>query len=116
MRFRRRNPAQATVREAIEYLASACDGAIRRDGHGFNREHVAIGHALARKPSWTRRETTAAKQLTVCYQRQLGKAGLIASGPALARRGLPAPQWAQDPTRVHRLRFWNGTRWTASTR
>ena len=113
VRFRRRRPAEATAREAIEYLASACDGAIRRDGHGFNREHVVTGHALAQKRRWSRRDRTTAERLTVHYQSQLRCAGLVASG-ALRARHRPAPQWAPDPTGVHRLRFWDGSRWTAA--
>ena len=43
MRLRHRNnPAVATPHEAIAYLASACDGAIRADGHGFATHHVDI--------------------------------------------------------------------------
>lgn len=111
MRFRRRNKAQATVREAMEYLASACDGAVRRDGHGFNREHVALGHGLARKPSWSHRDRRQAAVLMSRYAGQLQRAGLLNSG----RRHQTAPAWAADPTGVHRLRYWNGTRWTAFT-
>ena len=36
----------ATIPDAIRYLASACDGAIRRDGHGFNADpHTLDGKA-----------------------------------------------------------------------
>lgn len=111
MRFRRRNKAQATVREAIEYLASACDGAVRRDGHGFNRDHVAIGHRLAHKARWSRGDRRQAAVLTSRYAGQLRRAGLL--NPR--RRRQTAPAWAADPTGVHRLRYWNGTRWTAWT-
>ena len=48
-------PGHATVPDAIRYLASACDGARRRDGHGFNADHVPAGHHLAHTPDlrWT---------------------------------------------------------------
>lgn len=46
MALRRRHPTTATVRDAIEYLASACDGAVGRDGHGFGTDHIAVRHAL----------------------------------------------------------------------
>lgn len=111
VRFRRQRPAQATVREAIEYLASACDGAVRRDGHGFNREHVAIGHHLAHKARWSRGDRRQAAVLAKRYAGQLQRAGLL--NPRSHRQ--TAPAWATDPTGVHRLRYWNGTRWTALT-
>ena len=40
-RHRSTCPTYATVPDAVRYLASACDGARRRDGHGFSAEHVA---------------------------------------------------------------------------
>ena len=51
MRRKRINwPGHATVDEAVQYLASVCDGAIKRDGHGFCSDHVAYGHWLAQLP------------------------------------------------------------------
>src|SRR5688500_5658322 len=50
MRRRFLSPTCATVPEAIRFLASCCDGARTRDGYGFNRDHVEIGHALAQLP------------------------------------------------------------------
>lgn len=109
MRYRHRNPAKATVRDAIEYLASACDGAIRRDGHGFNREHAELGHRLAQRRTWTRRDRRRAKALTRCYTGQLLRAGYF--GPS-SYAPSDSPAWAPDPTGVHQSRFWNGARWT----
>lgn len=109
MRIRRRNQPQATVREAIEYLASACDGAVRRDGHGFNREHVAIGHHLAQKARWSRPERTSARGLTQVYAGQLKRAGYL----NMSNQRHRAATWAADPTGVHRLRYWSGSRWTS---
>ena len=43
-------PGYATPQEAIRYLASACDGAVRRDGHGFGQDHADLGHWLAAVP------------------------------------------------------------------
>ncbi len=111
MRFRRHNQAQATVREAIEYLASACDGAVRRDGHGFSRDHVQLGHALARQKAWTRRDRRLARAIAGVYSTQLTTAGF---GAPTRNQGAAAG-WRKDPTGVHRLRYWNGARWTAWT-
>ena len=107
--------------EAIAYLASACDGARRRDGHGFNADHVSEGHRLARASRWSRRDRRRARELVRYYSRQLTTAGFDADAllcgrrPRRRSRGFRRrnpPQWATDPTGVHTLRFWNGTRWT----
>ena len=121
MPFRR--PPRATAHDAIAYLASACDGARRRDHHGFNAEHVELGHRLARATRWSRRDHRSARKLISYYRRQLAGAGYEVEA-LLTRRGhggrprngcSSPPQWAADPTGVHRWRFWNGTRWTAET-
>ena len=115
--LRRRNPAHASLQEAIAYLASACDGAVRRDGHGFSAEHVALGHNLALKRRWTRRDHRRARKIAIRYRRQLTAAGLRVTsiGGEMGRQGrtLSPAQWAPDPTQIHRLRYWNGARWTA---
>jgi hypothetical protein len=122
MPFRR--APRATAYDAIAYLASACDGARRRDGHGFNSEHVEIGHRLARATRWSRRDRRTATQLIRFYRRQLSTAGydvdaLLGRGAPKQksrrhRRSSPA-QWAPDPTGVHRWRYWNSRRWTELT-
>ncbi len=107
--------------EAIAYLASACDGARRRDGHGFNADHVSDGNRLAKATRWSRRDRRRARQLVLYYRRQLEAAGFdveaLLHGRRPRRRSRSVrrqnpPQWAPDPTGVHALRFWNGTRWT----
>lgn len=117
--FRRRTSSNASLGDAIAYLASTCDGAIRRDGHGFGADHVALGHRLAQKRRWTRRDRRRAHGIAVHYRRQLVSAGLavngITEGATNGGRRQPA-QWACDPTGVHQLRYWNGSRWTAGVR
>ena len=95
MRFRRRNKAQATVREAIEYLASACDGAVRRDGHGFNREHVAVGHRPRSEAKLVETRSSAgssARELTV-----RGSAPASRTSQPQAPSPDAAPAWASGP-------------------
>lgn len=115
------HPATSTVRDAIEYLSSACDGAVRHDGHGFGSEHVALGHDLAVRRRWGPTRRSRAKRLVLIYRQQLSRAGfdpdqiLGTRPPQLitrrhARR-LPG-YWAPDPTGVHHRRYWNGARWT----
>ncbi|MCP3878902.1 MAG: DUF2510 domain-containing protein [Sulfitobacter sp.] len=121
MLLRRRHPATATVRDAIEYLASACDGAVRRDGHGFGADHVAAGRDLVAHAHWGPRRRRSAGQLVRIYRCQLARAGfnpsqiLGAARPeTTSRRRLRSmtPRWATDPTGLHRQRYWNGARWT----
>lgn len=119
-------PGHATVPEAVRYLASACDGAVRRDGHGFGTEHVALGHWLARIPdeSWGYRELAAGLDLVRIYRRQLQRACFdvdgIVRGAKPRRVKLKAitalqPGWYPDPAGLHQSRWWNGARWTSST-
>ncbi len=115
------HPATATLRDAIEYLASACDGAVRRDGHGFSADHVAVGHGLTARRHWGLVRRSRAKRLVRIYRQQLTRAGfepdqVLGTRPPkqLARRRarLLRAFWAPDPTGVHRRRYWNGARWT----
>lgn len=123
MRVRHRNNAAvATPQEAIAYLASACDGAVRADGHGFATHHVDMGHALAARRRWRRGHRRQALALIRYYRVQLQRAGfdvdaLLGDRPAARRRRTAcAPaMWAPDPTGVSTQRFWNGARWTSQT-
>lgn len=120
-------PGYATIPDAVRYLASACDGAIRRDGHGFSAEHVAIGHWLAHEPdnAWTSQHLAIGRQLVVIYGRQLELAvfdtsAILRNAPPERRHrreyaGLSAT-WAPDPTGLWRYRWWNGARWTCHAR
>ena len=114
-------PKSATPQEAIRYLASACDGAVKRDGHGFSTDHAAIGHYLAQNPAWNSNHYGQARQLIRIYQRQLGTAGydiprlLAGRGPTRCsqkRYDQLNAYWATDPSRIHEWRWWNGVRWT----
>lgn len=122
--FRRADwPSHATTQQAIRYLASACDGALRRDGHGFDRDHAALGHWLAALPDtqWTTWHHRWACHLVHLHRRQLARAGfepdriLTSRPPRRVRRGRVerlTPTWAPDPTGLWVWRWWNGARWT----
>ena len=122
MRLRRPiSPSYATPQEAIAYIASVCDGAVKRDGHGFATSHVDRGHKLARARWWGPLARRRAHRLVRVYQSQLVRAGYDVRGllngarPArISRRAaqqVPAA-WSRDPTGVRRFRYWNGMRWT----
>ena len=123
MRLRRPiSPAHATQREAISYLASVCDGAIKRDGHGFSVEHVELGHKLADSRWWGPLARRRVLRLIRVYRSQLQRAGYDtgcllngASRPRISRRlaSQIAPSWSTDPTNISRFRYWNGLRWTS---
>lgn len=40
-------PGHATVADAVRFLESACDGALRRMATAFSSDHVQMGHWLA---------------------------------------------------------------------
>lgn len=123
-RHRSTCPTYATVPDAVRYLASACDGARSRDGHGFGAEHVVVGHWLAAEPdhAWSRVHLSIGRTLVAVYRRQLEKAGFDPDAilrnsppPPRLRRRIPSVTagWALDPTGRARYRWWNGARWTA---
>jgi len=120
-------PGYATVQEAVRYLASACDGAIKRDGHGFSNDHVAYGHWLARLPEdeWGSEEYRNGMTIVRVYQQQLRRAGfdpaqiIFAKRPRrIGRRSARRTDacWASDPTGLSSMRWWNGVRWTSIVR
>ena len=121
-RHRSTCPTYATVPDAVRYLASACDGARSRDGHGFGAEHVAVGHWLATQPDhvWDQPYLALGQTLVAVYRRQLEAAGfdtdaILRNAPPLRhrQRGHSATAaWALDPTGQAPYRWWNGTRWT----
>ena len=129
MPLRRRkpiHPAYATLGEAIGYLRSVCDGAIKRDGYGFSTQDVAIGHHLAAKAHarWSPTERGHALRLVRIYQRQLSNARY--QPQAILRQRKPQrcsrrrhanfhPGWFTDPTGLSTWRYWNGARWTQHT-
>lgn len=125
MRKKRINwPGHATVPEAVQYLASVCDGAIKRDGHGFCGDHVAYGHWLAQLPDteWGPEEHWHGRSIVCVYREQLRQAGfnpeqiLGKRRPSrVKRRQIERLQtgWAPDPTGHAAMRWWNGARWTS---
>ncbi len=119
-------PGYATAGEAVRYLASACDGAVRRDGHGFSTDHVQFGHWLASldDTQWGWAEQQWALHLVRIYRQQLQAAGFhpieILAGrrpPRVKRHVIETlrPTWANDPAGLHAWRWWNGARWTGTT-
>lgn len=119
-------PGHATVKEAVQFLASVCDGAIKRDGHGFCSEHVAYGHWLAQLPAdeWGPEEHRHGRSIVRVYREQLRRAGFDPEQilgqrrpPLVKRRQVDRLQtgWAPDPTGHAAMRWWNGARWTGMT-
>ena len=117
------HPAYATPGEALQYLRSACDGAIKRDGLGFGTHDIDWGHYLATRDetTWTRHEHQNALRLVRIYQRQLNNAGFnaraILNGARRRKCSRSAhqkltPGWIPDPTGFAVWRYWNGARWT----
>lgn len=120
------HPSSATLGEAIQYLASTCDGAIKRDGLGFSSDDVAWGHHLANRDEalWTLQERQEALRLIRVYQRQLANAGYNPHAILRGRIRIKCSRrtyrklvagWFPDPTRFNAWRFWNGARWTPYT-
>ncbi len=117
------HPRYATPGEALNYLASVCDGATKRDGLGFSRDDVPIGHHLATKAeaTWASVDRLHALRLVRIYQAQLTAAGYNPHGllagarpPKCSRKELGKlhPGWFPDPTGFAVWRYWNGARWT----
>ena len=77
--FRRRPPQtpDRAIPDAVRYLASGCDGAVKRDGLGFASDHVAYGHWLARLPidQWGPDEYRHGQTIVTVYSGQLRRAG-----------------------------------------
>jgi len=78
--------SRTTLSDAIAYLASACDGAQQRDGHGFNADHVPIGDRLATANRWSRKDQRRARQLVGYYRRRLTTAGFDVEALLTGRR------------------------------
>ncbi|MDW3220946.1 MAG: DUF2510 domain-containing protein [Acidimicrobiales bacterium] len=121
--YRPISPRHATAVVAVRYLASVCDGAVRRDGHGFSSDHVAYGHWLAGLPldRWTPAAHAAARQLVRVYRNQLTRAGFAPADIVAGRRPRRISRraasrlragWASDPSGLYEWRWWNGLRWT----
>lgn len=65
---------------AILYLAGRCDGAVARDGAGFNARDTEFGHSLADQIAQGRtlspKQKTAATKVARTYKKQLQAAGI----------------------------------------
>ena len=64
---------QSQIHQGLLILAGKCDGAIKRDGKGFDVADTHNGHALANIPidQWTNEQFEAAHCLCVKYRMQL---------------------------------------------
>jgi hypothetical protein len=60
------------VHTALRQLAGVCDGAVARDGAGFNGVDARIGHSLANSERLTKRQAALGKRIVQKYRRQLG--------------------------------------------
>ncbi len=109
----------------MQFIASICDGAVARDGLGFQKEHVAIGHALASADPapWERWQQEWAMYFVRYYRRQLTEAGfdvdqILSGRPRRSTRSDAGAveRWVVDPYGLAEQRLWNGARWTATVR
>lgn len=57
--------------EKLKILASFCDGAVERDGMGFNKFDSSLGKALASLPELTKKQAVLAQKMVKKYHRQL---------------------------------------------
>lgn len=71
------------IHNAIDFLADACDYARSKDGAGFSGVDTSLGHALAEKAEWSKRESIAAARLVVKYQKQCGRSKVDIEIPAV---------------------------------
>jgi hypothetical protein len=66
------------VLKAVCYLASRCNGIMRRDHRGFSKEDSSFGKSLARQRVFSPRQIMAAAWLVAKYPGQLARGGLRA--------------------------------------
>jgi len=73
-------PIRTPVEQAILYLAGQCDGAVTKDGVGFNGRDTDFGHSLAdwltSGKYWSAKQAAAATKIAKTYTKQLAKAGI----------------------------------------
>ena len=93
------------LQEATQFLAGVCDGAVDRDGQGFNAVDVAFGHSLAMQDRWSIRQAEYARRLLKKYTNQLTQAGFDLdldtplqgdrprSGNRRGRQNMSKPDW-----------------------
>lgn len=85
-------------RYALSQLAHACDGAISKDGAGFNRNDAQVGRRLASLPesSWHKDDFLWAYYACRRYAKQLGRYGI-------SLKDLPRPRQESTNERVDLL-------------
>ena len=62
----------AAVHACLRMLAGVCDGALKRDGAGFNGCDAGIGHSLAMRDGITPKQAVLGLKLVRKYKRQIG--------------------------------------------
>lgn len=68
----------AEIHQALRALAGMCDGAHQRDGSGFSKIDVSLGHDLAARASLSPRQAALGWKLARKYRRQVGEISLAA--------------------------------------
>ncbi len=63
----------AAIHQALQNLAAVCDGSLRDDMAGFNRNDVEYGHTLANKAQLTRSDAGYGSLLLYKYRGQIGE-------------------------------------------
>ena len=63
----------AAIHQALQNLAAVCDGSLRDDMAGFNRNDVEYGHSLAGKSQLTRSDAGYGSLLLYKYRGQIGE-------------------------------------------
>jgi hypothetical protein len=63
----------AAIHQALQNLAAVCDGSLRDDMAGFNRNDVEYGHTLANKSQLTRSDAGYGSLLLYKYRGQIGE-------------------------------------------
>lgn len=64
------------VRDAIAALLSVCDGAVERDGQGFNGRDAGWARTLHIQPVWTAKQLCSAHKMLCKYKVQLSGFGI----------------------------------------
>ncbi len=108
--FKRRPlwPQHATAHEALQFVASVCDGTKSHDSMGFCRDHLVWGNFFASTPpeQWLPVHHQSALFMVRYYRRQLTNAGFDVNqilGGHRPRRCTRreaksiAPAWRDDP-------------------
>lgn len=61
------------IHAGLMTLAGMCDGASKRDAHGFNKIDASIGHSLAHQARLTPTQAALGRRILRKYSRQLGQ-------------------------------------------